>query len=263
MATALAPTASAQPLALPAGRVFLAAQWRALAMLNWEVEPRLIEPYVPRGTELDFHEGKTYVSLVGFLFLDTYVLGIPFPWHRNFEEVNLRFYISRQESGMVKRAVGFVREIVPRWAIARIARWSYNEPYVCHAMRHRHDGYCRQTTPPHAEKLLVEYGWCCNGNWLSLGVECSGSPQSLVAGSHEEFIAEHYWGYCRQRDGGTVEYRVEHPPWQVWRTNRCWVTGGIADFYPEEFREILSQPPTTSLLADGSTVRVYQPRRIA
>lgn len=244
-------------------RVFLSAQWRALAMLNWEVEPRLIEPYVPRGTDLDFHDGKTYVSLVGFLFLDTYLLGFPVPWHRHFEEINLRYYLRREEGGAVKRAVGFVREIVPRWAIARVARWSYNEPYVCHAMRHRHEGYSCRAAIPHAEKLLVEYDWRCLGQWLSLGVECDGRPQPLSAGSHEEFIAEHYWGYCRQRDGGTVEYRVEHPPWHVWRADRSWISAGVADFYPAEFRELLTSPPTTAFLADGSAVRVYQPQRIA
>ena len=261
MATAVAPTTIRQALAPPTGRVFLSAQWRALAMLNWEIEPDVLAPYVPRGTQLDFHSGRTFVSLVGFLFRDTYLLGIPFPWHRHFEEVNLRYYVRREEAGEVKRAVGFIREIVPRWAIARVARWSYNEPYVCHAMRHRHEGYCCHA--PHAEQLLVEYGWRCGGQWLSLGVECSGPAEPLLAGSHEEFIAEHYWGYCRQRDGGTVEYRVEHPPWRVWRAARHWASPGIADFYPPEFRAVLAQPPTSAFLADGSPVQVYQPRRIA
>lgn len=262
MATALAPAAVPTALEEPSGRVFLSAQWRALAMLNWEVEPRLIEPYAPRGTELDFHGGKTYVSLVGFLFLDTYLLGIPIPWHRNFEEVNLRFYIRRRGAGQAKRAVGFIREIVPRRGIATVARWSYNEPYVCHAMRHRHEGFSCVPATPHGDKLLVEYGWCCGRDWLSLGMECAGKPAPLAHGSHEEFIAEHYWGYCRQRDGGTIEYRVEHPPWHVWPAERSRVSPAVADFYPREFRERLSQPPDTAFLADGSPVRVYQPRRI-
>ncbi len=263
MAATLTPDSTSTAMPQPTGRVFLSAQWRALAMLNWQVEPRLLAPYVPRGTELDFEGGKTYVSLVGFLFLDTYLLGLPIPGHRNFEEVNLRFYVRRETGGVVKRAVSFIREIVPRWAIARVARWSYNEPYVCHAMRHRHEGYSCVSARPHADRVLAEYGWCCTGNWLSLGVECRGASEPLLAGSHEAFIAEHYWGYCSQRDGGTVEYRVEHPPWQVWRGERSWVSPGIAGFYPAEFRDVLSQPPDSAFLADGSPVRVYQPQRIA
>ena len=80
-------------------RVFLSARWQVLAMLNWEVEPALLTPVLPRGVELDFHQGKTFVSLVGFLFRDTRLLGIPIPGHCNFEEVNLRFYVRRTVGG--------------------------------------------------------------------------------------------------------------------------------------------------------------------
>ena len=76
---------------------FLCAQWRWLAMLNYEIEPAILEPLVPRGTELDFWEDRTFVSVVGFMFLDTRLLGWPIPLHRNFEEVNLR--VLRAASG--------------------------------------------------------------------------------------------------------------------------------------------------------------------
>lgn len=262
MAATNPPAAASQRLPPPSGPVFLSARWRALAMLNWPIDPQLIEPYVPRGTQLDFHNGQTFVSLVGFLFLRTRLLGIPVPWHRNFEEVNLRFYIRRDEEGDVKRAVGFVREIVPRWWIASVARWAYNEPYACRPMRHRHEGFSTNENVPHDERVLVDYSWRDAGAWLNLGVECRGIPQPLAAGSHEEFIAEHYWGYCPQRDGGTVEYRVEHPPWRIWQATRSWVAPGVAEFYPPEFRSLLGEPPATAFLADGSAVRVYRPRRI-
>src|SRR5436189_6173910 len=109
------------------GGVFLTAQWRALAMLNWKVPADLLEPYVPWGTELDFHLGETYVSIVGFMFLDTRLLGVPIPFHRNFEEVNLRFYLRREVAGEVYRGVAFIREVVPRWAVSTVARLAYNE----------------------------------------------------------------------------------------------------------------------------------------
>jgi uncharacterized protein YqjF (DUF2071 family) len=232
-------------------------------MLNWEVDPRLIEPYVPRGTQLDFHGGKTYLSLVGFLFLDTRVLGIPVPWHRNFEEVNLRFYVCRQEGDQLKRAVGFIREIVPRRAIAGVARWAYNEPYVAVPMRHHHVGVSLRADEKHARQISVEYAWRWKENWLQFGMECHDDPAPLVPGTHQHFIVEHYWGYTRQRDGGTVEYRVEHPGWNVWRAQRLWMAPGVAAYYPPAFASLLSKPPTTAFLADGSKVRVYQPRRIA
>src|SRR6185503_10439864 len=103
------------------------AHWRFLMMLNYEVDPSVLHPLVPRGTELDTWHGRTYASVVGFLFLDTRVLGLAIPFHRDFEEVNLRFYVRRREAEAWRRGVVFIKEIVPRWAIATVARVAYNE----------------------------------------------------------------------------------------------------------------------------------------
>lgn len=65
---------------------FLTAEWRYLVMLNFVADPALLKPSVPLGTELDFHQGETFVSLVGFRFLRTRMLGLPIPLHRDFEE---------------------------------------------------------------------------------------------------------------------------------------------------------------------------------
>jgi uncharacterized protein YqjF (DUF2071 family) len=67
---------------------FLTAEWRYLAMINYEIDPAILLPHVPRGTELDEWQGKTFVSMVGFHFLNTRVLGVPLPFHRNFAEIN-------------------------------------------------------------------------------------------------------------------------------------------------------------------------------
>ena len=75
---------------------FLTANWRYLAMLNFAVDSKVLAPHVPGGTEVDFHNDKTYLSVVGFLFYHTIVCGLPIPRHRNFEEVNLRFYVRKK-----------------------------------------------------------------------------------------------------------------------------------------------------------------------
>ena len=111
-------------------RSFLTAEWRHLAMLNFAVDPKLLEPLIPPGTELDFHDGETFVSVVGFMFLRTRLVGLPIPFHRNFEEVNLRFYVRRRAPEGWRRGVVFVRELVPRRAIAFVARVFYDEPYL-------------------------------------------------------------------------------------------------------------------------------------
>ena len=122
-------------------RPFLTARWESLVLVNWECPGRLLEPLVPRGTLLDAWHGRTLVSLVGFLFLDTRLRGIPVPGHRNFEEVNLRFYVRRElPDGTSRRAVVFVRELVPRRAIAWHWRAAlYDEPYRAVPMSHDRD----------------------------------------------------------------------------------------------------------------------------
>jgi hypothetical protein len=258
----------------PIRGVFLSARWQALAMLNYEIDPAVLAPLVPRGTALDAHDGRTYVSVVGFLFLGTRVLGLPIPFHRNFEEVNLRFYVRREVSGEVRRAVTFVKEIVPRWAIATTARWTYNEPYLALPMRHSVGGPAREfvgqtagfsaaCSADRSSRDAVCYSWRLAGRWNSLSVRHQGEPAPLLHGSHEQFIAEHYWGYCPQRDGGTVEYRVVHPSWRVWRGADAQLNCNVAALYGPQFVPFLKGPPATAFIADGSEVAVLRPTRIA
>lgn len=241
--------------AVPAPGRFLGAEWRTLVMLNWEVDPGLLRPFVPRGTELDAWQGKTFVSAVGFLFLGTRVFGIPVPFHRDFEEVNLRFYVGRQGAEGWRRGVCFIREIVPRPAVATLARLVYNEAYLALPMRHRVE------LAPGAG--LAEYAWRHQGRWNSLRAAFSGAAAPAVAGSEEEFITEHYWGYTAQRDGGTVEYRVEHPSWRVWRADTAALDADVAALYGAGFAAPLAAPPSSAFVADGSPIVVRRPRRIA
>jgi uncharacterized protein YqjF (DUF2071 family) len=227
-------------------------------MLNFRVDPSLLEPLVPRGTTLDDWRGATYVSLVGFLFRDTRVLGVPIPLHRAFEEVNLRFYVRREHEGEVRRAVTFIKEIVPRRAIAAVARAAYNEPYVAMPMRHSIAALADVDAAP----STVRYEWRLPSGWCALAVEASGRAEPLVLGSEAEFITEHYWGYTRQRDGGTVEYRVAHPRWRTWTVTSASVTGELTALYGAAFGDVLSRDPDSAFLAEGSAIAVQFPRRL-
>ena len=249
---------------------FLTAHWRWLTMLNFEVDPDLLRPLVPRGVELDSFDGRFYASVVGFLFVHTRVLGVPVPWHRHFEELNLRFYVRREVDGEVRRGVVFVRELVPRTAIALVARWTYNEPYLALPMRHRLTGL---PDPRHADADSplaspaadrgVEYGWQVASHWNHLSASQLDEFRPLVPGEEAEFITEHYWGYCRQRNGGTVEYRVEHPPWNVARAASWDLDLDAEKLYGKSFVEPLAQPPRSAFVAVGSPIAVRKPQRIA
>ena len=226
---------------------FLTANWRYLAMLNFVADPKILQPLVPRDTELDFHEGRTFLSVVGFLFLDTRVVGLPIPLHRDFEEVNLRFYVRKKSADTWRRGVVFVREFVPKRAIATIARTFYGEPYIALPMKHQID---------HVDlKLSVEYSWRRGRKWESLKMNATGEPQIIPAGSHGEFITEHYWGYTCFR-GGCSEYRVEHPRWKIWNADRFEFSADVAALYGEQFVETLSAAPRSAFIADGSPIEV-------
>lgn len=232
---------------------FLTARWENLVLLNYACPPALLEPLVPAGTELDTWDGHALVSLVGFLFADTRLLGVPVPFHRTFEEVNLRFYV-RRSAPEHRRAVVFIRELVPRWAIAAVARGVYNEPYLALPMRHRWS-----LNPDGGE---VCYGWTYRGTDFELGARVRGAARRLPVPSEEEFITEHYWGYTRQRDGGTLEYHVEHPAWRVWTASDSWFRGPAAALYGPEFGAVLSGPPRSAFVAVGSPVAVHHGRRL-
>jgi uncharacterized protein YqjF (DUF2071 family) len=225
--------------------------------VNYDAPADVLAPLVPRGTELDTHDGRVFVSLVGFQFLHTRVLGLAIPGHVNFDEVNLRFYVRYRSRGEVRRGVTFVKEVVPRRAIALVARALYNEPYVALPMRSdiRRGGTRGDT---HAR-----YAWQLDASWSHLDVQVAGEPALPARDSHAEFITEHYWGYTAQRDGGTIEYRVTHPQWRVWTASAIDVSGDWSRLYGRQFQAILAAPPASALLAEGSSVTVGRPRRIA
>ena len=245
---------------------FLTAEWRHLAMLNYEIDPTVLLPHVPAGTHLDDWQGRTFVSVVGFLFLNTRVFGVAIPWHRNFEEVNLRFYVRRKAGDGWRRGVVFVKEIVPRAAIALTARVVYGENYVALPMGHRIDdenGYAAAGPPASSRDdksnpKAVSYTWLFRGRENRLALTVGGDADQAAEGSEAEFITEHYWGYARRRDGLTMEYQVEHPRWRIARAVTAELDCDVEGLYGSEFVEFLQTPPASAFLADGSEVTVFR-----
>lgn len=229
---------------------FLTAKWHDLIMANYEVEPSLLGPRLPAGTVLDLHEGKCFVSLVGFMFLDTRVLDFLVPFHVNFEEVNLRFYVVRETEDEVRRGVVFVKEIVPKTAIAAVARTLYGEPYERWAMSH-------ERSDTH-----VAYNWSRGGCSNTIGVTRGTNLGVPAENSHGEFIIEHYWGYTRRGENRTDEYRVEHPKWDLFEAANPQIDVDFGDTYGEEFAFLTEQKAYSILLANGSDIAVYKGKPI-
>jgi hypothetical protein len=231
-------------------RPFLTTAWRDLLLFNWRVDPRLLQPHLPAGTELDSYQGSHYVSLVGFRFLDLAVRGVPALGYRDFPEVNLRFYVRREVAGQVHRGVVFFREMTPHRMVEWVARCFYNEPYQTLPMRYevndRHTGY----------------EWQQGSHWSGMAVEASGEWHDPDPESIDVFFIEHYWGYNRQRDGTTMEYEVTHPKWLVRLAKLTRFDPGLAKLYGPEWGELLATEPESVVLAEGSQVAVFSGHQI-
>lgn len=237
---------------------FLTAHWSALVMLSWEVPRDALLPYLPSGTELDDVDGAVHASMVGFRFERTRLRGIPVPLHQNFDEVNLRFYVRRRVEGAWRRAAVFVSEIVPMPAIAWTARLLYNERYRWCRMRHDVQlGAAAAGGEGHAR-----FEWRQGGRWHRLAAHTLGVPTMPPEGSLDRFISEHYFGYSAQRDGGTLEYAVEHPAWRRWRLSRWEFDADVRSLYGAAFVAPLAQAPVSAFIAEGSDVAVYPGLRI-
>jgi hypothetical protein len=235
-------------------KTFLTAEWRKLVMANYAVDPALLRPYLPAYTELDAWNGTHYVSLVGFMFLNTKVLGIGFPGHGSFEEFNLRFYVRYKDGDAWKRGVVFVKEIVPKPLITLVANSLYKEHYQTLPMRHRWE-------TPGDGTLRVEYTWRVAEQWdyIRVTADATGLP---LAGSEEEYITEHFWGYTRLGDQVTSEYEVAHPRWDIHPVRTYDIRCSAASLYGPAFAEPLAAPPVSVFLAEGSPVLVKTGKQI-
>ena len=233
---------------------FLKAEWRRLAIANYVVDPSVLLPYLPYKTELDLWNSKCYISLVGFLFKNTRVLGVKFPFHTDFEEVNLRFYVTYKTGHNTKRGVVFIKEIVPKRAITFIANTFYKEHYETKKMNHlwmlQKDG------------LRTSYGVKNRDIWHTIDLLSEKTSEKIIPNSEEEFITEHYWGYSRIGKTKTVEYEVTHPKWEIYPVKEYSVDFNFKTIYGRDFAFLNTLEPTSVMLAEGSVITVENKRII-
>ena len=233
-------------------RKFLIGEWRKLVMANYEIDPAILHKYVPAGTELDSWNNKHYVSLVGFMFMKTKVLGIRVPFHTNFPEVNLRFYVRYKDGSEWKRGVVFISEIVPKPALSFVANTIYNEHYRTLPMKHE--------WKQEENNLFVSYQWKKNGKWNKLEVNSQVEAIPLQPGTKEEFITQHFWGYTSGNNKKTAEYHVDHPRWEIYPVNDFVIDCDFEGLYGSDFAMFNKQQPASIFLAEGSAISVYNKR---
>jgi uncharacterized protein len=233
---------------------FLTAEWKNLIMANYIVDQEILKPYLPANTELDYFDSNVYVSLVGFVFANTRVNGIKIPFHVNFEEVNLRFYVRHSDNGEWKRGTVFIKEIVPKPAISWVANTIYHERYETRKMSHF---FFEQK-----EHLHTGYHWKQGNRWNRIEVKTETMATAMKPGSEEEFIAEHYWGYSKYNDSTTFEYNVQHPAWRIYKVTGFLVDCDFASEYGSAFAFLNKSKPESVFMAEGSGVSVLRKRRL-
>ena|SRR5436190_1328707 len=233
---------------------FLTAEWRKLVVANYAIDPAVLLPFLPYKTELDLWQNTCYVSLVGFMFLNTRLKGIRVPFHSDFEEVNLRFYVAYTENGERKRGVVFLREIVPRPALTFVANKMYSENYVTMPMDHKWE-----FGPDH---LSIHYQWKSD-EWNSISVRASRPAERIQEDSEEEFITEHYWGYTKIGDRKTSEYQVQHPRWTHYPVKEYSIDVNFGQVYGDQFAFLQREKPVSVFLAEGSEIAVFGGRVLA
>lgn len=234
---------------------FLTAAWKNLVLINYSVDPAILKPYLPYGVSLDTFNGIHYLSLVGFMFRDTTVMGMKIPFHLNFPEVNLRFYVKYNDLGKWKRGVVFLSEIVPKYAVAFIANSIYKENYRRMPMR--------VTEAMDAMRISTSYEWKFRNNWNQLAVSASSTSIALEEGSEEEFITEHFWGYAKYSAVEASEYHVAHPRWNMYKVDSYTINCDFKSLYGEAFSPLSNQAPESVFFAEGSNIEVFPKRLVS
>ena len=233
---------------------FLTADWNNLLMASYIIDRAVLLPYLPFKTELDTYNGYVYVSLVGFLFSNTRVMGIKIPFHVNFEEVNLRFYVKYNDNGKWKRGVVFIRETVPKRAISFIANNLYHEKYCTKRMNHFF-GHA-------ATEMNLVYQWQHQNKWNKIEAIVNNETISIPPGSVEEFISEHYWGYTKYSDTTTFEYNVQHPAWKLYPLKNYMIDCDFIAMYGGDFIMLQNAVPISVFVAQGSPIAVLKKKKL-
>ena len=227
---------------------FLSARWENLIMANYEVNPAVLTPYLPKGVELDFYNNKTYVSLVGFMFKQTSLFKLPIPFLGTFEEINLRFYVKRVERDIIKRGVVFINETVPYKLVAWLANQLYKEHYIAIPTK---------SLIVNSESTKnIKYQWKINKGWSHIIVNAANENEQMLPESIEEFIFEHYYGYTKIDSKLSQEYKVNHPRWQVNKVINYSIHCDFRSMYGNDFSFLSNHQPDSVILAEGSQVSV-------
>ena len=233
--------------------LFLKANWEDIIMANYEINPDILLPFLPKGVEIDLPHNKCYVSLVGFMFKNTKIFNIPIPKFGTFEEINLRFYVFKKENNKIKRGVVFINETIPYPVVAWVANKLYKEHYSVVPTKHTKEIF--------EDTQSIKFEWEKEKKWHSIAVTSSNHPESMKKDSLEQFIFEHYFGYTKVNDHKTEEYKLQHPSWKTRKVIDHKIACDFEVMYGKTFAVLNKTEPEGVFIADGSSVGIEWKRK--
>lgn len=229
-------------------KTFLKAKWENIVMVNYEVNPKILAPYLPYGLELDTFNNHCFVSLVGFKFKQSKIFGIPMPFYGSFDEVNLRFYVKRTDGDEIKRGVVFISEIVPYKMVSLLANLLYKEHYSVAKMW--------SSVSIKEDIKNINYNWKVNTESYAIQTSFDKNLKAITPNSLEEFIYEHYFGFTKVSDKETWEYKVNHPKWLTNEIKAYEINCDFKKTYGADFAFLNHQKPYSVYNAIGSEVSI-------
>jgi uncharacterized protein YqjF (DUF2071 family) len=228
--------------------IFLKGEWRNLIMINYEIDPDVLAAYLPAHTELDTFNGKHYVSLVGFLVKDSKVKGVIVPYHRTFEEINLRFYVRHvKPDGTWKRGVVLIKEIVPKKLSALVANKIFGENHEACDTRHLWSN-------PTEDKVSIEYMWKRTTDWDWIAVTAAGVSYFPKQKTEEHYLTEQDRVYSKGKKNTTTEYNIEHSNWRIHKVHYSDINCNFEKNFGKDFAHLNKAKPASVYLADGSAI---------
>lgn len=228
--------------------VFLKANWENIVMVNYEIAPSILSKYLPKGVSIDLYNDKAYISLVGFMFKKTKIFNVPIFKLGTFEEINLRFYVTRKVGNETRRGVVFINETVPYKAVAWLANALYKEHYTTIATRHN--------WKINKESKEIKYEWLVNKKWNTIEVSALNKKKIMRENGFENFIFEHYYGYTKVDKSNTVEYQIAHPSWLINDILEYEIDCDFTNMYGKDFAILDKTLPTSIFLAEGSAIEI-------
>jgi uncharacterized protein YqjF (DUF2071 family) len=234
-------------------KFFLKANWENIIMVNYEIPEEILSKYLPKGVSVDLYNGKAYISLVGFMFKNTKIFNIPTFKLGTFEEINLRFYVSRKVGNETRRGVVFINETVPYKAVAWLANALYKEHYTVVPTKH--------TISKDSKNQKIKFEWLLQKKWNSIYVKNDLKSNEMERNSLENFIYEHYYGYTKIDEQTTEEYRLHHPSWRIHTVVDYEIACDFKAMYGNDFSILNETKPTAVFIAEGSSVAIEWKRK--